>query len=103
MATGAVTMIPTILWVMVMLLVLPAGLVLIFRKKHLSFYNRGISGNKITDIEVRWQKDAFDLKPDVLSILVGVNDVDSVIKQKDIVTSEKFEEIYRMVLTQTKA
>ena len=74
-----------------------------FPEKHLSFYNRGISGNKITDIEVRWQKDALDLKPDVLSILVGVNDVDSVIKQKDIVTSEKFEEIYRMVLTQTKA
>ena len=49
-----------------------------FPEKHFSFYNRGISGNKITDLEARWQKDVLDLKPGVLSILVGVNDVDSV-------------------------
>src|SRR5258706_16021761 len=30
------------------------------------FYNRGISGNKITDLEKRWQTDTLDLKPDVL-------------------------------------
>ena len=73
-----------------------------FPAKHLSFYNRGISGNKIRDIEARWQKDVLDLKPDVLSILIGVNDVDSVIRQKDVVSAEKFEELYRLVLTRTK-
>ena len=41
----------------------------------LKIYNRGISGNKIPDLASRWQKDAIDLKPDVLSILVGVNDL----------------------------
>ena len=73
-----------------------------FPEKHFSFYNRGISGNKITDLQARWQKDVLDIKPDVLSILVGVNDVHSVIRQKDVVTAEKFEEVYRMVLTQTR-
>ena len=73
-----------------------------FPEKHLNFYNRGISGNKITDLQARWQKDVLDIKPDVLSILVGVNDVDSIIRQKDVVTAEKFEEVYRSVLTQTR-
>ena len=42
--------------------------------KNLKIYNRGISGNKVYQLADRWDKDALDLKPDVLSILVGVND-----------------------------
>jgi lysophospholipase L1-like esterase len=41
----------------------------------LQIYNRGISGNKIPDLAARWQKDVIDLKPDVVSILIGVNDL----------------------------
>lgn len=41
----------------------------------LKIYNRGISGNKITDLQDRWQKDALDLKPALISILIGVNDI----------------------------
>lgn len=37
--------------------------------------NRGISGNKIPDLEKRWQRDVLDLAPDVLSIFIGINDV----------------------------
>ena len=40
----------------------------------LDFLNRGVSGNTVLDLEKRWQKDTLDLKPDVLSILIGVND-----------------------------
>ena len=36
--------------------------------------NRGISGNRVWDLAARWQTDAIDLKPDVISILIGVND-----------------------------
>ncbi len=43
-------------------------------ERKLTFINRGISGNKISDLTARWQEDTIDLKPDVLSILVGVND-----------------------------
>jgi len=41
----------------------------------LSIYNRGISGNKVPDLDARWQKDCIDLKPALVSILVGVNDI----------------------------
>lgn len=38
------------------------------------FFNRGVSGNKVPDLAARWQTDAIDLAPDLVSILVGVND-----------------------------
>jgi len=41
----------------------------------LDFYNRGISGNTVSDLRKRWSTDAIELKPDVLTILVGTNDV----------------------------
>lgn len=41
----------------------------------LEFFNRGKSGNRVSDLKARWQKDAIDMKPDVLTILIGVNDV----------------------------
>jgi len=37
--------------------------------KTANFTTVGISGNKVTDLEKRWQADTIDLKPDVLSIL----------------------------------
>jgi lysophospholipase L1-like esterase len=40
----------------------------------LKFYNRGVSGNKVPDLEKRWAADTIALQPDVLSILIGVND-----------------------------
>ncbi|MEI7946077.1 MAG: SGNH/GDSL hydrolase family protein [bacterium] len=40
----------------------------------LEFINRGISGNTVLDLEKRWQTDTLDMKPNVLSILIGVND-----------------------------
>lgn len=42
--------------------------------KNLKIYNKGISGNKVHQLAERWQKDAIDLKPTVLSIHIGVND-----------------------------
>ncbi len=38
------------------------------------FYNRGFSGHKLADLANRWQEDVLDLHPDVVSVLVGVND-----------------------------
>src|SRR5687768_2287940 len=37
-------------------------------------HNRGISGNRVPDLQARWEKDTVALAPDVLSILIGVND-----------------------------
>ncbi|MFT2010170.1 GDSL-type esterase/lipase family protein [Pontibacter sp. 13R65] len=71
-------------------------------EKNLQFINRGISGNKITDLEKRWQADTLNLKPNVLSILVGVNDAASVIEQKNAVPIAQYESVYRALLDQTK-
>ena len=42
--------------------------------KNLTIYNRGVGGDKVPQLGERWQKDCLELKPDVLSVLVGVND-----------------------------
>jgi len=39
------------------------------------FLNRGISGNDLDALAARWQKDVIDEHPDVLSVLIGTNDV----------------------------
>jgi lysophospholipase L1-like esterase len=43
--------------------------------RDLQVFNRGVSGNVVPDLQARWQNDAIDLKPGILSILIGVNDV----------------------------
>lgn len=43
--------------------------------KGYEFFNRGISGNALSDLEKRWKEDAIALKPDILSVLVGTNDI----------------------------
>jgi lysophospholipase L1-like esterase len=42
---------------------------------NLKVYNKGISGNKVYQLAERWDADCLDLKPDILSILIGVNDI----------------------------
>lgn len=74
-----------------------------FPKKNYKFYNCGISGHKITDLADRWQKDTLDLKPDVLSILVGVNDTASVVfNRPPVVLVENYKETYDALLEQTR-
>ena len=65
----------------------------------LEFFNRGISGNKVSDLKARWQKDAINLKPDLLSILVGTNDVGMGFRHPNkVVTPDAFERDYRHIL-----
>ena len=42
--------------------------------KQPKIYNRGISGNKVFQLRERWEIDMLAFMPDVLSILIGVND-----------------------------
>ena len=67
-----------------------------FPERNLKFINRGISGNKVTDLAKRWKEDALDLNPDVLSILIGVNDTSFVIDNNPMLTPailQKFDEV----------
>jgi len=71
-------------------------------EKQLEIYNRGISGNKVYQLADRWQKDCLDLKPDVLSILIGVNDYWHKRNGKYDGTIEIYENDYRALLNRTK-
>jgi lysophospholipase L1-like esterase len=42
---------------------------------NLKIFNKGISGNKVYQLAERWDKDCLEIKPDILSILIGVNDI----------------------------
>ena len=71
-----------------------------FPEEGFTFYNRGISGNKITDLQKRWETDTLNLKPDVLSILIGINDTAATLnKPAEATTIDEFESIYRGLLT----
>lgn len=70
--------------------------------KNLMFYNRGISGNKVKDLDARWQTDTIDLQPNVISILVGVNDVLAIVNDTSPDTIGQFEEKYTSIILKTK-
>jgi len=55
-------------------------------------FNRGMSGHTVADLRARWQNDAIDMKPDLLSILIGTNDVGQGVRP------DAFESDYRYIL-----
>lgn len=64
-------------------------------------YNRGISGNKVFQLADRWEADCLDLAPDVLSILIGVNDFWHALEDYDG-TVAVYERDFRALLERTK-
>ena len=71
-------------------------------EQKLIFYNRGISGDRISDLYARWNEDAISLQPDIISILVGVNDAWRSIKGEPSGITDRFERAYRHVLEETR-
>ena len=67
-----------------------------------TFYNRGISGNRIADLYARIKEDLILLEPDYLSLLIGVNDIWHEYETKKGANPEKFEKIYDMLLEEIK-
>lgn len=66
-------------------------------------YNRGISGNRTVDLYARIKRDVWNLQPDVLSILIGINDIWHEISGHDGVDIVRFEKVYRMIIEDTLA
>lgn len=71
----------------------------LYPEKKVKFINRGISGNRAADLEQRWKPDCLDLKPDWVSILIGINDVWRRYDSGDETRLEVFETHYRAILT----
>lgn len=62
--------------------------------------NRGVSGNRVTDLYARIKGDIINLKPDYMSLLIGVNDVWHEFMANDGVAVEKFERVYDQLLSE---
>ena len=71
-------------------------------KDELKIFNRGISGNKVFQLADRWQTDCLDLKPNVLSILIGVNDFWHTLTGKYQGTVEIYERDYHSLVERTR-
>ncbi len=65
-------------------------------------YNRGISGNRIVDVYARIKADCWNLQPDVVSCLIGVNDVWHEIGGRNGVETDRFIRFYEMLIDDTR-
>lgn len=72
-----------------------------YAEKGLRFYNRGISGDRMSDLYARWNEDAISLNPDIISIMIGVNDAWRTMKGEPSGVTDRFERAYRHVLEET--
>ncbi|MBC8052307.1 MAG: SGNH/GDSL hydrolase family protein [Sphingobacteriaceae bacterium] len=73
-----------------------------YPEKKLKIYNRGVSGNKVHQLAERWEIDALNLKPTIISILIGVNDYWHLVKNGYKGTLEIYRNDYRALLQRTK-
>lgn len=82
-----------------------ASLVSAYPELNLRVVNMGISGNQVRDLDARWQSDVLDLKPDWVSVLIGINDVwrqfDSPQMPETHVPLEEFAATYEKLIKET--
>jgi len=68
----------------------------------LKIYNKGISGNKVFQLAERWDKDCLEIRPDILSVLIGVNDIWHKLEGNYNGTIEIYKNDYIALLERTK-
>lgn len=66
------------------------------------FINRGVSGERVEDILKRWEKDALDHEPCVLSLLAGVNNTIQAMWGAKVTTDEVFLNDYETMLVRMR-
>lgn len=69
---------------------------------NLRFTNRGIGGDRVQDLAKRWTEDVVKMKPDVLSVAIGINNTWRRFDNDQLTTTEEFETIYRGLLQKAK-
>ncbi len=74
----------------------------LYPERHVTFLNRGISGNRVVDLRGRWQADALALNPTWISILIGINDTWRRYDSHDPTSAQAFEADYRAILDSTR-
>lgn len=84
-------------------LMLAGKLGALYPELNLTFYNRGISGNRAADLQERWTEDCLELKPTWVSIYIGINDTWRRYDSGHETSPEAFEASYRDLIERTKA
>lgn len=74
----------------------------LFPQNNVTFINKGIGGNRVRDLLGRYNDDFLSLKPNYISILIGVNDTWRRYDNNDPTSSEEFERIYKDLLSKIK-
>lgn len=69
---------------------------------NVKFINRGISGNRVKDLQSRWRQDCLDLKPTWVSIYIGINDTWRRYDSNDATSTDEYATGYRDLIVQTK-
>lgn len=72
------------------------------KDQYLQIYNRGINGDRIRDLEGRWEQDSLWLMPDLISILIGVNDTWNYMFSGLGSSPEEYRIIYQGILENTR-
>lgn len=83
-------------------LLVSAALSLKFPNTRYNFVNKGVSGNSCAQLCGRWQEDTLNLKPDVVSILIGTNDAGIESRSEDSVRFHGMEYALDLLLLQTR-
>lgn len=76
---------------------------LLKRQPEVKTYNRGVSGNRVVDLCARWKSETLNLNPDILSILIGVNDTWHGFMYNSGIDLERFDRFYRLLMDWTVA
>jgi acyl-CoA thioesterase-1 len=74
-----------------------------FPERGARFLNRGVGGDRVVDLLERWERDCLELRPDVLSILIGINETWRAFDPGDPTPVSLFEREYRDLLERTRA
>jgi lysophospholipase L1-like esterase len=76
-----------------------------YPEMHLRIVNMGVDGNQVRDLEKRWQTDVIELKPDWVTVHIGINDVwrqfDSPAITEETVTLDEYRSTYEKLIERT--
>jgi acyl-CoA thioesterase-1 len=76
---------------------------LLFPGNDVTFINKGISGNRVVDLLGRYERDFKNIKPDFISILIGINDTWRRYDNNDPTSTEQYEQGYKELLQKIKS
>ena len=72
------------------------------RPDEFEFINKGISGNRVIDLIARVKAEIINLKPDYMSILIGINDVWHEINYQNGIDTKRYEMYYNLLIEEIK-